>query len=138
MIVMGLHSIFWCQAGKHTNESIKSLEIPIAVTKNTQPNLSIKFNIARSKINRAADYTKANHDLRIALRTFSKGDFMWFRNERRNKNKRPKLQNGWFAPCVVLQKLNDLNYRIQLNGSGNGKYGTTQAILGESNRQEVD
>ena len=87
----------------------------------TQNNLRHFHDIARNNLKRAANYRKTNHDLRIALRTFSKGDLVWFRNERRSKGRCPKLQSVWFGPCVVLKKLNDLNYRIQLNGSGSSK-----------------
>ena len=101
--------------------NLSSQEHPADFVHQTQNNLRQFHDIARNNLKRAANYRKTNHDLRIALRTFSKGDLVWFRNERRSKGRCPKLQSIWFGPCVVLQKLNDLNYRIQLNGSGSSK-----------------
>ena len=42
------------------------------------------------------------------------GDAVWLYNPRRKKGISPKLQRSWEGPYVIIKKINDLVYRIQL------------------------
>ena len=42
------------------------------------------------------------------------GDAVWLYNPRRKKGISPKLQRSWEGPYVIIKKINDLMYQIQL------------------------
>ena len=44
----------------------------------------------------------------------NKGSAVWLYNPRKKKGLSPKLQRSWEGPYVVIKKINDLVYRIQL------------------------
>ena len=46
---------------------------------------------------------------------------MWYLSEGKKENVSPKLQIPYIGPCVVLQKLGDVDYCIQINKAGKRK-----------------
>ncbi|VDI60051.1 Hypothetical predicted protein, partial [Mytilus galloprovincialis] len=56
---------------------------------------------------------KRNYDVGTKMQTFDAGDPVWLHNPRRVKGLCPKLQNNWEGPYIIVNKLNDVIYRIQ-------------------------
>ncbi len=52
------------------------------------------------------------------LNKYSPGDYVWYLSEKRKIGENPKLYLPYDGPYLVIQKLSDLDYRIQreLNG----------------------
>ena len=46
-----------------------------------------------------------------------RGDAVWLHNPQRKKGLSPKLQRPWQGPYLVLKRINDVIYRIQLGPS---------------------
>ena len=57
---------------------------------------------------------KKNYDRHTIHEKFSKGQFVWLRNDFRRKGVSPKLTNRWEGPFKVITRLSDVTYRIQL------------------------
>ena len=53
------------------------------------------------------------YDVRIVASTFGSGDLVWLHNPQRKKGISPKLRRPWEGPYVVVERLNDVVYRIQ-------------------------
>ena len=56
---------------------------------------------------------KRRYDMRIVASTFGSGDLVWLHNPQRKKGISPKLRRPWEGPYVVVERLNDVVYRIQ-------------------------
>ena len=56
---------------------------------------------------------KRRYDMRIVASTFGSGDLVWLHNPQRKKGISPKLRRIWEGPYVVVERLNDVVYRIQ-------------------------
>ena len=56
---------------------------------------------------------KRRYDIRSKAFTFSKGELVWLYNPQRKKGKSPKLSRPWEGPYVIVERLNDVVYRIQ-------------------------
>jgi len=56
---------------------------------------------------------KRRYDMRIVASTFGSGDLVWLHNPKRKKGISPKLRRPWEGPYVVVERLNDVVYRIQ-------------------------
>ena len=56
---------------------------------------------------------KRRYDIRSKAFTFSKGELVLLYNPQRKKGKSPKLSRPWEGPYVVVERLNDVVYRIQ-------------------------
>ena len=55
------------------------------------------------------------YDLNANEKPYEKGDLVWTMNKSRKKGVCPKMQNRWIGPLLVLERLNDVTYRIKLN-----------------------
>ena len=56
---------------------------------------------------------KRRYDMRIVASTFGSGDLVWLHNPQRKKGILPKLRRPWEGSYVVVERLNDVVYRIQ-------------------------
>ena len=56
---------------------------------------------------------KRRYDIRSEAFNFSKGGLVWLYNPQRKKGKSPKLSRPWEGLYVVVERLNDVVYRIQ-------------------------
>ena len=74
--------------------------------------------IAREHLHNAALKQKRNHDFKINYNTYHPGDLIWMRSDRTQLGIAPKLRRPYEGPYLVLQKVNDLDYVIQLDGHG--------------------
>ena len=77
--------------------------------------------IAREHLNAAAERQKAIYDSKISVNSYKPGDYVWYLNENRKVGISPKLQVKYFGPCLVIMKVNDLDYVIQINDKGKRK-----------------
>ena len=57
---------------------------------------------------------KSHYHLQAIGDELKEGDAVWLYNPQRKKGVSPKLSRLWQGPYVVMRKLNDLVYRIQL------------------------
>ena len=68
---------------------------------------------ARDKLKLSSDMMKRKYDVGAKLQNFTERSVVWLHNPNRTKGLSPKLQSNWEGPYVVLNKLNDVIYRIQ-------------------------
>ena len=68
---------------------------------------------ARDQQQAGSQGMKTRYDIRSEAFTFSKGGIVWLYNPQREKGKSPKLSRPWEGPYVVVERLNDVLYRIQ-------------------------
>ena len=61
-------------------------------------------------------------DTKLHVHNHCTGDVVWYLNEVRIEGISPKLQPTYLGPCLILRKLNDLIFEIQLS-----RYGKTRA-----------
>ena len=53
------------------------------------------------------------YGMRIVASAFGSGDLVWLHNPQRKKGISPKLRRPWEEPYIVVERLNDVVYRIQ-------------------------
>ena len=68
---------------------------------------------ARANIRVASDRMKEYYDAKADCHAFSRGDWVWLYNPTCKKGISPKLSRPWKGPYLVIEKLNDVVYRIQ-------------------------
>ena len=57
---------------------------------------------------------KRYYDIGTTESKLEVGDAVWLYNPQRKKGLSPKLQKPWQGPYVIIKRINDLIYRIQL------------------------
>ena len=73
------------------------------------------YDVARENLQADAVRQKRYYDLNANEKPYEKGDLVWTMNKSRKKGVCPKMQNRWIGPLLVLERLNDVTYRIKLN-----------------------
>ena len=68
---------------------------------------------ARTNIKTLSNRAKARYDLKASERLFNPGDAVWLYNPQRKKAVCPKLTCPWKGPYVVIDRINDVVYRIR-------------------------
>lgn len=84
-------------------------------TQTLQERLERVHEFARLHMKCTTDRMKDRYDLPEETQQFESGDAVWLHNPQRRKGLSPKLQRPWQGLYVVIKKINDLVYRIQLN-----------------------
>ena len=74
--------------------------------------------VARKYLGMSAKRSKDNYDTKVAVNRFEKGDYVWCLNEARKVGVAPKLQHTYHGPFLVLEKVNDANFVIQMDKDG--------------------
>ena len=69
---------------------------------------------ARQHLKLASDRMKRYYDIDTTESKLKVRDAMWLYNPQRKKGLSPKLQKPWQGPYVVIKRINDLIYQIQL------------------------
>ena len=70
---------------------------------------------ARNHLKLSSDRMKQRYDLLVQEeQPLEAGDAVWLHNPQRKKGLSPKLQRPWQGPYLVVKRINDLVYRIQL------------------------
>jgi hypothetical protein len=77
--------------------------------------------VARKNLQVNAKRRKDFYDIKAKLNSYAEYDKVWYLNEVRKEGVCQKLQPLYLGPCLILQKLSDLNYKIQLDGQGTMK-----------------
>ena len=68
---------------------------------------------ARKNIKTLSNRAKARYDLKASERLSNPGDAVWLYNPQRKKGVCPKLACPWKGPYVVIDRINDVVYRIR-------------------------
>ena len=71
--------------------------------------------LARKNIEFSSGVQKRAYDHKVQQNSYGVGDLVWFYEPRRKKGKNKKLSRPWKGPYVIIKKLNDFIFRIQLN-----------------------
>lgn len=69
--------------------------------------------IAQKQLTSSAKRQKESYDLREKTLSFKAGDIDWYLNETKREGISPKRQDTYWGPCIILEKLNDCNFRIK-------------------------
>ena len=62
-----------------------------------------------------SDRMKERYDLSVDDTLLERGDPVWLYNPQRKKGKTPKLTRPWQGPYLVIKRINDVVYRMQLS-----------------------
>ena len=79
-----------------------------------QEKLERVHNFARENLKLRSDKMKEYYDASSQEETLHEGDPVWLYNPTRKKGLSPKLMRPWQGPYIIVKKINDLVYRIQL------------------------
>ena len=74
--------------------------------------------LARSHLGVVAEREKRNHDFKLDLKRYHQGDLLWVRTNKNQLHITPKLRCAYQGLYLVLHRVNDLDYVIQLNAEG--------------------
>ena len=83
--------------------------------------LQVAHEQARKHLKCITEYQHERYNTNTTLLSYKPGDLVWELNETRTHKKCQKLQNIWAGPYIVMQKLSDLNFQIQINARGKRK-----------------
>ena len=73
------------------------------------------YDVAREHLQTSANRQKRYYDLRANESPYKPGDLVWTMNKTRKKGKCPKMQMRWNGPLVVLERINDVTYKLKIN-----------------------
>ena len=68
---------------------------------------------ARQHLRKAQSYQKQQYDRRAQGAGFEPGQAVWLFTPKKKVGRTPKLQRWWEGPFAVLQRINDVTYKIQ-------------------------
>ena len=68
-----------------------------------------------SHLELASNHMKRYYDASVWEMSYKGDDPVWFYNPQRKKGISPKFQRLWHGPYIVLKKINDVIYRVQLS-----------------------
>lgn len=71
-------------------------------------------NMAREKLNISSKNMKSNYNVKLNFKTYKHGEAVWLHNAATKKGRCRKLQRSWIGPVKILNKVNDVLYRIKL------------------------
>jgi hypothetical protein len=76
---------------------------------------------ARSHMNMSSDVMKKTYDHKIHKKLHNSGDPVWYYQYQRKVGLNPKLLRPWHGPFVIIERLNDVMYRIKLSSKSKPK-----------------
>ena len=79
--------------------------------------------LAREHLGKAAQRQKEVYDSRCSFQVYKSGDLVWWETQHAQLDVAPKLRNPYDGPFLVLRRLNDLTYVLQLD-----KHGTQRVV----------
>lgn len=77
--------------------------------------------VAREHLKVAAKRQKQNYDAKLTFHSYKAGDYVWYKTGMGQLHLTPKLRSSFAGPFLVVKKINDLIYLIQLNREGKRK-----------------
>ena len=81
---------------------------------NLRTNMQSAHQRAQECLGKNAQRQKRNYDRRAAHRGFKEGQFVWLFNPAKKKGVSPKLMLRWEGPWLIVSRLSDVTFRIQL------------------------
>jgi transposase InsO family protein len=78
--------------------------------------------IARQHLSAAGVRQKEVYDTKLLLNTYKPGDMVWYQTDISQLHIAPKLRKPYEGPYVVVKRVNDLNYVIQLDAKGKRRF----------------
>jgi hypothetical protein len=69
--------------------------------------------VAREQLRVAAERRKTMYDIRVKMKDFSIGDWVWYYYPRRYRFRSPKWQKNYTGPFLVIREIGPVNYVIQ-------------------------
>jgi hypothetical protein len=83
--------------------------------------MSIAHHVARKHLGDAAVRRKTNYDAKSNLIRYKRGSMVWFLSDNNQLHITPKLRSPYEGPFLVLKRVNDLDYIVQVNANGKRK-----------------
>ena len=77
--------------------------------------------VTRERLQKCAVREKQGYDAKKSVNQYKVGDLVWYQTEIGQQHVTPKLRRPFQGPFLVIKKLNDLNYMLQLNEKGTRK-----------------
>jgi hypothetical protein len=71
--------------------------------------------VAREHLQKATRKQKVDYDAKCFIHSSTAGDLVWYTTPTLDGHLAPKLRRSYMGPVVVVKKINDLNYIIQVN-----------------------
>jgi transposase InsO family protein len=107
-------------AGSKTSDNKPVVEYTDYIN-NLRNHLQRAHEIARKHLSKKAERQKQDYDAKSTLYTYKSGDYVWYASEFRQLDIVPKLRVPYCGPFLVIKKINDLNYVLQLDAKGTQK-----------------
>ena len=76
------------------------------------------YDLTRKNLQRSVTRQRDNYDGKSNFSSYQPGDLVWYLNETRKIGSCPKLQPAFYGPYLILTKISDQSYRIQLDAKG--------------------
>ena len=76
---------------------------------------------AREKLKLATNRQAQNYDRNTLLTSFEVGEWVWLYGVQRKRGLSPKFMSKWTGPYLVISKLSDVVYRVQLKSRSTPK-----------------
>ena len=70
---------------------------------------------ARRNLKEAGSLQKKNYDQKSTTVKYEEGQFVWLRKRTREKGLTPKLQPRWLGPYLIVTRMSDVTFRVQLS-----------------------
>lgn len=90
-------------------------------TINLEKKLLKVHEIVRQNMEIASQSMKVNYNVNVKYNIFKEGDLVWYYCPVRKKGLSPKFQKPWIGPCKVVNKVNDVLYRIKISSRQQSK-----------------
>ena len=83
--------------------------------------MQVAHDLARKHLGRNALRMKESYDAKKNLNQYNRGDLVWYATESKQLHTAPKLRVPFQGPYLVLDRLGDLLFKIQLDEKGKQK-----------------
>ena len=83
--------------------------------------MQVAHDLARKHLGRNALQMKESYDAKQNLNQYNRGDLVWYATESKQLHTAPKLRVPFQGPYLVLDRLGDLLFKIQLDEKGKQK-----------------
>ena len=83
--------------------------------------MQVAHDLARKHLGQNALQMKESYDAKKNLNQYNRGDLVWYATESKQLHTAPKLRVPFQGPYLVLDRLGDLLFKIQLDEKGKQK-----------------
>ena len=77
--------------------------------------------VPQKHLGKNAIHTKEHYNAKCTLTKYKHGDLVWYATDIKQLHIAPKLQVPFEGPYLILEKISDLDYCIQLDAKGKQK-----------------